>query len=112
MIGHNRKTRYGKHDKKGLLGDRGGAIAVWTALMMVSLLGITALALDMGYLWVLKSQLQTTADASALAGAARLTPPARTTDIPEYRSGRGDGERWDVSDVSILLGTFGRTKRE
>ena len=83
MTRHNRKTRY---DKKGLLGDRGGAIAVWTALMMVSLLGITALVLDMGFLWVLKSQLQATADASALAGAARLTPPGQTPDVNQVKS--------------------------
>ncbi len=42
--------------------DRCGSAAVFTALMMVVLLGVAALALDMGYLWMLKSNLQATAD--------------------------------------------------
>ena len=81
MTRHNRKTRYEKHDKLSLLGDRRGAVAVWAVLMMVAMLGVTALALDMGYLWMLKNRLQATADATALAGAALLTPLAPTPNV-------------------------------
>ncbi len=66
--------------------DRRGAVAVWTVLMMVSLLGITALALDMGYVWMLKNQLQATADATALAGAGRLAPEGETPDVTLVKS--------------------------
>jgi len=36
------------------------------------LLGVVALTIDMGYLWVLRDRLQSTADAAALAGASQL----------------------------------------
>ncbi len=40
--------------------------------MLVVLFGMAALAVDMGFLWVLRDRLQATADASALAGASQL----------------------------------------
>jgi len=49
-----------------------GAAAVTTALLMTILLGFAALVIDVGYMAVTKSQLQTAADAAALAGCARL----------------------------------------
>ncbi len=62
-----------KDNAKGLLSDRRGAIGAWVALMLVMLLGMAALAIDMGYLWVLRHRLQATADAAALAGVSQLT---------------------------------------
>ncbi len=61
-----------RHNAKGLLRDRRGAVAAWVALMLVMLLGVAALTIDMGFLWVLRDRLQATADAAALAGAAQL----------------------------------------
>ncbi len=66
--------------------DRCGATAVLTALMMVVLLGVAALALDMGYLWTLKNRLQATADATSLAGAGRLAPAGETPDVTLVKS--------------------------
>ncbi len=48
--------------------------------MLVMLLGMAALAVDMGFLWVLRDRLQATADASALAGASQLTPTPDAAD--------------------------------
>ncbi len=61
-----------RHDVKGLLRDRRGSVGVWSALMLVVLLGVAALPIDMGFLWVLRNRLQSTADASALAGASQV----------------------------------------
>ncbi len=61
-----------RHNEKGLLRDRRGAVAAWVALMLVMLFGIAALAVDMGFLWVMRNRLQSTADAAALAGASQL----------------------------------------
>ncbi|MHA7279173.1 pilus assembly protein TadG-related protein [Arthrobacter sp. MDT2-2] len=47
--------------------DEQGAVAVIVALMMVALLGMGALAVDVGAMYVEKAQLQNGADASALA---------------------------------------------
>jgi len=43
---------------------------------MVVFLGIAALALDVGYLYVVRTELQNAADAAALAGAGRFYPQA------------------------------------
>ena len=61
-----------RHNAKGLLRDRRGAVAAWVALMLVMLLGMGALAVDMSFLWVMRNRLQSTADAAALAGASQL----------------------------------------
>lgn len=55
-----------------------GAAAVLVALLMVVFLGIAALALDVGYLYVVRTELQNAADAAALAGAGRLYPRSIT----------------------------------
>jgi Flp pilus assembly protein TadG len=52
-------------------GDAGQAIVV-VALALVVILAILGLAVDMGYLRYTKRQLQTAADAAAMAGAAEL----------------------------------------
>ena len=44
------------------------------AVLLVLLLGCVALAVDIGYLYVVRTELQRTADAAAMAGA-----PARPT---------------------------------
>jgi len=49
-----------------------GAVIVWTAVSITTLLGFAALAVDLGYVTVVHTQLQTAADASAMAGASAL----------------------------------------
>lgn len=58
---------------KCLKQDRRGAILVLTAIVMVVILAIVALALDVSYLSLTKTQLQGAADAAALAGAMELS---------------------------------------
>lgn len=54
------------------MGDRGnerGSITLLTALCLPMLLGALAIAIDIGYLYITQRQLQTLADAAAMAGA-------------------------------------------
>ncbi len=76
-----------RHNEKGLLRDRRGAVAALMALMLVMLLGMGALTIDMGFLWVLKNRLQATADAAALAGASQLPNEAVVTAVPSCEAG-------------------------
>ena len=57
-------------------GERGQILAV-VVLALVALLGIAAFAIDVGYAYYAKRQLQAAADAAALAGAQDL-PVAST----------------------------------
>lgn len=52
--------------------DERGATLMMTAITMVVLLGMSALAIDVGVLYTAKAQAQNAADAGALAGAGNL----------------------------------------
>jgi len=51
---------------------RRGNIIVMTALLMVGLIGFLALAIDVGYLYSVRAELQRTADSAAIAAAWEL----------------------------------------
>lgn len=52
--------------------QRRGVILLLTAVLMVILLGMLAFSVDLGYVLVAKTQLQTAADSAALAAAATM----------------------------------------
>lgn len=54
------------------LREEHGVVAVTVAILMIVFLGLAALAVDMGYLYTVKRQLQASADAAALAGVREL----------------------------------------
>jgi len=62
-------TTIKKYKKKR---DQTGAVAVITAIATVVLIGFAALAIDIGYLYSTRNELQNVADAAALAGAGYL----------------------------------------
>ena len=55
-----------------LWNDRDGAILPYVAIMLVVIFGLSALAVDASRLMTVQTQLQSAADALALAGAAEL----------------------------------------
>ena len=55
--------------------ERRGAVIVMVGIMMVTLVGISAISIDFSRLWALRNELQTSADAAAHAGAIQLQPP-------------------------------------
>jgi Flp pilus assembly protein TadG len=61
------------------LHNQHGFVLVYLTLAMVLLMGMAALALDTGHLYVIKAQLQNAADAGALAGGASLDGSASST---------------------------------
>ncbi len=60
-----------------LRAHRRGAVVVYTAMIMTTLLGFAALTVDIGYLYTVKAELQVSADAAALAGASQLASLAQ-----------------------------------
>lgn len=57
----------------GIRSRQKGVVAIITALSLVVLVGFVGLALDLGHLYVNKTELQNAADACALAAASKLT---------------------------------------
>jgi Flp pilus assembly protein TadG len=76
-------------------GDERGAVFVFTALMMVVLLGFAALTVDVGFAYQQQRQVQNGADAAAL-GAAQ--------DLPDLTSTASDAE--SLTSSNLPHGTF------
>jgi Flp pilus assembly protein TadG len=61
--------------RRGLFSsDQKGAVIVVTAFSLLAILGMAGLAVDLGYLYVVKCELQRAADAGAMAGARAVYP--------------------------------------
>lgn len=59
--------RLSRRPRRGIVGDERGAVNVVVALLMIPLIGFCAIAIDVAAMWSERQQLQTGADASALA---------------------------------------------
>ena len=59
--------------RASVMANQRGVAAIIVALSMVVLLGVAALAIDLGYRNIAQNELQNIADAAALAGAAELS---------------------------------------
>ncbi len=55
-----------------LIFNQNGVAIVIVAISIIALLGVAAIAIDLGYLYIVKGELQNAADAGALAGAQVL----------------------------------------
>ena len=76
--------------RKGRSRARRGTVAVLVALLLPVIIGVTALGLDGGLLFLQRRQAQSIADAAALAGAysmygARISPPPRARRLQSAR---------------------------
>lgn len=96
-----------------------GAILVLTAVMMVLMFAFLAVAVDLGYVMLIRTQAQSSADSGALAGTWELlnshfvTPPVtvETTETQAYASARtfAGGNlvgqvQPELADADIVLG--------
>ena len=64
--------------------NRNGAVIIIVALAILGLVGVVGLALDLGFTYGVKGQLQAAADASALAGADRIYPANTSTPLSSF----------------------------
>lgn len=82
-----------------------GFIAILSALLMVGLIGITALAVDVGHLLVVRTQVQNAVDAAALHGAALLYSNGSST--PNF-SASGPAVAGAIEAVSLNMAVGGQ----
>lgn len=82
-----------------------GAVAVMFAVSMVALFGMAALVLDVGKVYLVQSELQTSADAAALGAASMLPDPAAAIARGEAIAvANHDG--LSASSVDVITGTW------
>jgi len=84
-----------------VLRNRKGIAAVYIALILFALVGFVGLAIDIGYMYVAKGQLQNAADAGALAGAALLDDKTSFTQT----AARNKAEYFAESNKVVASGT-------
>lgn len=72
--------------------DEGGQVLPWVVVMMLAILGVTALVVDVGRAMVVQRQLQASADAAALAAAETISGTSTTFETygTNYSSASGD----------------------
>ncbi len=90
--------------KEGLISDQ-GATAIMVAVLSIALLELTAVVVDAGALYSERRQIQTGADAAALAGVQELPgDPAAAVAVAEQYASANAVEATDVSFV--VQGTY------
>lgn len=94
--------------------SRKGNIVVLTALMLVVLLAMIAFAVDVGYMSVVSTEIQSSVDAAALAGAGALSngPGQARKEALNYLGMNAVGRRTlDESNAKIELGQWNSATR-
>jgi hypothetical protein len=94
--------------------SRRGASLVLVAVLIVVLLGICGFALDMGYIVLVRTELQRAADAASLAGASVMPEgtDAAETEAFDYAVLNSSGDRRFTRDeVRVEFGQWDRTTR-
>jgi hypothetical protein len=85
-----------------------GFAVVYIALMIVVLVAFVGLAVDLGYMYVAKGQLQNAADAAALAGASQLPVIANVRVqaklFAEKNNAAGEAVKIGLNDTNSLDG--------
>src|SRR6516162_187286 len=81
---------------------RPGAVTVLSALLMVFLLIMVAFAVDLGWIIVVRMQLQNAADAAALAGTSKVLDQSILTGSPQTSAieaaARAEAQRFSVAN--------------
>jgi Flp pilus assembly protein TadG len=90
-------TRVMNQKAQKFVADQSGAMAVTTALFIVVLLAVAALAVDYGHMAWVQDELQKAAEAGALAGAKAAVPYIGTPPQPNWLQGQS------VASQTVLL---------
>jgi len=101
------KLKATRHDLSAL--SRRGSVIVWVAAMLIVIMGFTALAVDVGYLYTVKADLQLAADSAALAGAEGLpkgTAAARSRAIEYAAKNDANGAPVTIGSSDIEFGVW------
>ena len=75
------------------LSRRSGSVLIYTAASMIVFLGVAALSVDMGFLYMRRAEAQKAADAAALAGASTLFKPNPDPNAADQRDPRPMDQR-------------------
>lgn len=84
-----------------------GSVLVFVAVGLVVLLALAGLAIDLGYMYVAKGQLQSAADAAALAGAGRLNESPYLNQTSARNAAVSFAGKNKAADSSVIISSDG-----
>jgi Flp pilus assembly protein TadG len=84
------------------LNDQRGQTLPLAAMGMVAMLGVAGLTVDVGHAYIVRSQLQNTANAAALAAAGEVYNSSTTTGATAVANTYGGGATTDENGNSVL----------
>src|SRR3954453_1933613 len=89
------------------VGDASGQVIVLVVVALVGLLGMSAMVIDLGYLYWNQRNLQASADAAALAGAMELPDAATSVNVAKQYGTGATAKNTDgrISNVDEVVGT-------
>jgi Putative Flp pilus-assembly TadE/G-like len=96
----SRRTRPPRCWAARLHRDESGVIAIIVAIVMVLLLSVAALVVDLGLIYHTKRELQTAADAAALAGAWELPRVSTAKSVAVTYAGFNDVEASETAPIT------------
>ncbi len=73
------KRECGRRARPGASRQRSGTVLLFLVFALVALLGLAALATDVGHVWAVRTELQGAVDAAALAAARDIVDPTNTS---------------------------------
>jgi hypothetical protein len=94
--------------------SRRGATIVLAAILLVAMLAMIAFSLDVGYIVLVRTQLQVAADASAMAAVGSLgSPPGEVIDVAKQYAAYhfGGGVPVQLIDKDVEFGNWDTTTR-
>ncbi len=94
--------------------DERGAVSIIAAVSMVSFLGVTGLAVDVGHAWKVQAELQRAADAGAAAGVLAMFPggtvkdctAASSTGLDFTQRNKVDEQTSDAGQINVEVGQW------
>ena len=101
-----------KRSKSKLRQRRRGAVAVLAAVFLVVLVGMIAFAVDIGYLSVVRTQLQVAADSAALAaaGSSNLSQSGMVSAAQQFANANtAAGRQVQLNAGDVQMGTWNST---
>ena len=95
--------------------SRRGAILVLSALLMVAMVGMLAFALDVGYMFHVRAEMQRSVDSGAMAGAGVLVngQPAAEAEVYKFVAlNKAGGKKLDSSKITVQFGQWDSVARQ
>ncbi len=100
--------------RRGPRTSRQAAVLVLAALLMILMVGMIAFAMDIGYIVLVRSQLQTAADSAAMAAAAVMggEPGSALKTARQYAAYHtAGGENVQLAEDDVELGVWDQKTR-